>query len=74
MAHLLIALLEGEFYPMTLDINVSFLGPSPPGKLICNARILKQGRSIVYLASELYQKEKLVASATSTVKLVSKSS
>ena len=74
MAHLLIALLEGEFYPMTLDINVSFLGPSHPGKLICNARILKQGRSIVYLASELYQKEKLVASATSTVKLVYKSS
>ena len=74
MAHLLIALLEGEFYPMTRDINVSFLGPSHPGKLICNARILKQGRSIVYLASELYQKEKLVASATSTVKLVSKSS
>tara|TARA_Y100000590_G_scaffold187562_1_gene213806 strand:- start:8389 stop:8808 length:420 start_codon:yes stop_codon:yes gene_type:complete len=70
MAHLLIALFDGEFYPATLDINVSFLGPSHPGKLVCIARILKLGKSIVYLASELYQKDKLVATATSTVKLV----
>ena len=73
MAHLLIALLGGQFNPMTLDINVSFLGPSHPGKLLCKARVLKLGKSIVYLASELYQKEKLVATATSTVKLVSNS-
>ena len=68
--HLLIALLDGKFNPITLDINVSFLGPSHPGKLICYARVLKLGKSIVYLASELYQKEKLVATSTSTVKLV----
>ena len=70
MAHLLIALLESKFNPVTLDINVSFLGPSHPGKLKCHARVLKLGKSIVYLASELYQKERLVATATSTVKLV----
>ena len=74
MAHLLIALLDGQFNPVTLDINVSFLGTSHPGKLLCKARVLKQGKSIVYLASDLYQKEKLVATATSTVKLVSNSS
>ena len=70
MAHLLIALLDSKFTPMTLDINVSFLGPSHPGKLICHAKILKLGKSIAYLSSELYQKEKLVATATSTIKLV----
>ena len=70
MAHLLIALLDSKFTPMTLDINVSFLGPSHPGKLICHAKILKLGKSISYLSSELYQKEKLVATATSTIKLV----
>jgi hypothetical protein len=32
------------------------------------------GKNIVYLASELYQKERLVATATSTVKLVPVSS
>ena len=70
MAHLLIALLDGKFNPITLDINVSFLGPSHPGKLFCHARVLKLGKSIVYLASDLYQKEILVATSTSTIKLV----
>ena len=70
MAHLLIALLDKKMHTMTLDINVSFLGPSHPGKLICHARILKLGKSIAYLASDLYQQQKLVATATSTIKLV----
>ena len=70
MAHLLVALLDKKMQIMTLDINVSFLGPSHPGKLICHARILKLGKSIAYLASDLYQQKKLVATATSTIKLV----
>ena len=70
MAHLLVALLDKKMQIMTLDINVSFLGPSHPGKLICHARILKLGKSIAYLASDLYQQEQLVATATSTIKLV----
>ena len=70
MAHLLVALSDKKMQIMTLDINVSFLGPSHPGKLICHARILKLGKSIAYLASDLYQQEKLVATATSTIKLV----
>ena len=70
MAHLLVALSDKKMQIMTLDINVSFLGPSHPGKLICHARILKLGKSIAYLASDLYQQQKLVATATSTIKLV----
>ena len=70
MAHLAMALLDFKINAMTLDINISFIEPSHPGKLKCHARILKLGKSIVYLASELYQKEKLVATATPTVKLV----
>ena len=70
MAHLLVALLDKKMQIMTLDINVSFLGPSHPGKLICHARILKLGKSIAYLASDLYQQQRLVATATSTIKLV----
>ena len=70
MAHLLIALLESKFNPVTLDINVSFLGPSHPGKLICYARVIKLGKSIAYMASELFQENELVATSTSTVKLI----
>ena len=73
MAHLLIALLDARCNPITLDINVSFLALSHPGTLVCDARVIRLGKSIGYLASELYQKDKLVATATSTVKLVSRS-
>ena len=33
MAHLLMGLFDFKVSPMTLDINVSFLAPSKPGKL-----------------------------------------
>jgi uncharacterized protein (TIGR00369 family) len=70
MAHLLIALSGGKLKPVSLDINVSFLAPSHPGKLISEAKVIRLGKSIGYFSSSLYQQEKLVATATSTIKLV----
>jgi uncharacterized protein (TIGR00369 family) len=55
---------------MTLDINVSYLAPSKPGKLNCVAEVVQLGKSTAFMASRLYQQEKLVATATSTVKIV----
>ena len=70
MAHLLIALSGGKLKPVSLDINVSFLAPSHPGKLISEAKVIGLCKSIGYFSSSLYQQEKLVATATSTIKLV----
>ena len=70
MAHLLIALSGGRLKPVSLDINVSFLAPAHPGKLISTAKVVRLGKSIGYFSSLLYQQEKLVATATSTIKLV----
>ena len=70
MAHLLIALSGGKLNPVSLDINVSFLAPAHPGKLISLAKVVRLGKSIGYFSSSLYQQEKLVATATSTIKLV----
>ena len=70
MAHLLIALSGGKLNPVSLDINVSFLAPAHPGKLISLAKIVRLGKSIGYFSSSLYQQETLVATATSTIKLV----
>ena len=69
MAHLLIALSGGRLKPISLDINVSFLAPAHPGKLISEAKVIRLGKSIGYFTSSLYQQEKLVATATSTIKL-----
>ena len=70
MAHLLIALLNFKFNPMSLDINVSFLAPAHPGILVAEAKILRIGKSIAFLSSTLSQGEKLVATSTSTIKLI----
>jgi len=70
MAHLVIGLLEGKYNPMTLDITVNFVAAAGPGKLFCNSRVIKLGKTIGFLASELYQDEEIVATATSTVRLV----
>jgi uncharacterized protein (TIGR00369 family) len=70
MAHLLMGLHEEPIIPMTLDINVSYLAPSKPGKLNCVAEVVQLGKSTAFMSSRLYQQEKLVATATSTVKIV----
>ncbi len=70
MAHLLMGLFEFKVVPMTLDLNVSFLAPSRQGKLIAIAEVLQIGKSTAFMTSKLYQKDILVASSTSTVRLV----
>lgn len=72
MAHLLMGLFDFKIIPMTLDLNVSFLAPTRQGKLNCIAEVLQLGKSTAFMTSKLYQQDKLVASATSTVHLVSR--
>ena len=70
MAHLLMGLFDFKVSPMTLDINVSFLAPSRPGKLNCVAEVIQLGKSTAFMASKLYQENFLVATSTSTVKII----
>ena len=70
MAHLLMGLHEEPIMPMTLDINVSYLAPSKPGRLTCIAEVVQLGKSTAFMSSRLYQKDRLVATATSTVKIL----
>lgn len=72
MAHLLMGLLDFEVVPMTLDLNVSFLSPSRQGKLEAIAEVLQLGKSTAFMTSKLYQQGILVASSTSTVRLLRK--
>ena len=70
MALLLIGVLDFKFNPVSLDINVSFLEPAHPGLLFAKANILRLGKSIAYMSSTLTQDGTLVATSTSTVKLI----
>ena len=70
MAHLLMGLFNFKVIPMTLDINVSFLAPTRQGKLVAFAEVLQLGKSTAFMTSKLKQEGILVASSTSTVRLV----
>ena len=70
MAHLLIFKTNGEYNPLTLNINVNFLAPGTPGKFTASATINKIGKSISFTSAELHQGDKLVATATATNKFL----
>jgi uncharacterized protein (TIGR00369 family) len=55
----------GEFAP-TLNLNVQFHRPAKAGKLKGVGRVVMRGSGICHLAAELFQNDKLVASATAT--------
>ena len=63
-------LFDEKIIPMTLDINVSFLAPTRQGNLTAFAEIIQLGGSTAFMASRLIQDNNLVATATSTVKII----
>jgi uncharacterized protein (TIGR00369 family) len=66
MGPTLIATLEvGEFAP-TLELKTSFVSSARPGILICHGQIVSKGKQICHVSAELFQGEKLVATATAT--------
>ena len=71
MAQLVLALKNGQVNPLTLDINVQFLRPCTVGEITVKAKYIKDGKTIAYTSAELFQNDKIVASATATSKFVS---
>ena len=65
---------EGVVALPTLEIKVSFISPGHPGTLVASAWAQHMGRSIAFLEAKLVQieegGERLVATATSTYKLI----
>ena len=70
MAHLLIFIKKGKYNPLTLSINVAFVASGSPGIFTAKAKIEKLGNSIVFTSGSLLQEDKLIATATSTNKLI----
>ena len=70
MAHLIILKSEGKLNSLSLNINVNFISPGSPGEFNAVSRITKMGNKIAFAEADLFQNNKLIASATSTNKLV----
>jgi uncharacterized protein (TIGR00369 family) len=55
----------GEFAP-TLDLQVQSLNPAVPGKLCGSGRVVRRGGGICFLAAELSQDGRVIATASAT--------
>ena len=70
MAFLVMELTDFIYTPMSIDINVAFLAAGRPGELECKSKIIKLGKSIGFASAELSQNNELIATASSSLKLV----
>ena len=62
---------NGEDLPLTLDIDVKFLNSCiPDHKVRSRAKIIKQGKSIVFTSANLFQKDDLIATASASNKII----
>jgi uncharacterized protein (TIGR00369 family) len=67
MGPALVSMTDGAVVPSSIDLNVAFVRPVKPGRVIGKGRVVHRGRSIVFLEAELYDTEgKLLARATSS--------
>ncbi|MGZ8312024.1 MAG: PaaI family thioesterase [Allosphingosinicella sp.] len=65
------AMTGGEIYAPTIDFNISFLKPAPPGRFVGKARVVNLGRTIAFTEAELFDEAgDLVARATFTDRVV----
>lgn len=61
---------KGTQFTPTINLNVTFIAPARPGKLIGKGRILHIGKTICSLEGELFEKGNLIARATASSRLV----
>ena len=62
---------NGEDLPLTLDIDVKFLNSCiPDQKVTSRAKIIKQGKSIVFTSANLFQKDDLIATSSASNKII----
>lgn len=65
----LFASTDGQVFAPTISLTTNFIAPARPGTFTGKGRVVSRGRTIVFLAGELYDAAgTLVASATATAR------
>jgi uncharacterized protein (TIGR00369 family) len=64
-------LAEGE-HCATLSLNTSFLRPAKPGRLTGRATLVRRGRGVCNVNGELWQDDKLIATASAVCMIVAR--
>ncbi|HYD44200.1 MAG TPA: PaaI family thioesterase [Phenylobacterium sp.] len=61
----------GEFYPATIDLNISYLAPAKAGTLVGEGRVVQLGKTVAFLEGRLTDADGVVvARATASVRVV----
>lgn len=67
MGPALVSMSGGEVAPSTIDLNISFVRPVQKGPIVGKGRVVKRGRSVVFLEGELFDLDgQLLARGTSS--------
>ena len=67
MGPALVSMSGGTIMPRSIDLNISFIRPVMPGRVVGRGRVVKAGRAVVFLEGELFDTEgNLLARATSS--------
>jgi uncharacterized protein (TIGR00369 family) len=67
----LLATLEPDQFQSTLGLNVSFLRPVRPGRLIGKGRVVHRDGDMAFLEAELFDSQAtLIATATATARVI----
>jgi uncharacterized protein (TIGR00369 family) len=62
---------KGACYCATIDLNISFLAPAKPGRLVGHGRIVQLGKTVAFLEGELRDGHgAVVARATASARVV----
>lgn len=62
----------GAQYTATINLNVSYLAPAPPGAFVGHGRVIQLGKTVAYLEGELFDAGGVcVARATASARVVS---
>ena len=71
MGPALVTMTAGGEVPITMDMNVSFLRPVMPGRVVGRGRVISRSRTSAFLEAELFDTAGLLlARATSTARIV----
>ena len=66
-----VSMTGGKEAPVTVDMNVSFMRPVLPERVIGRGRVINRTKSLVFLEAELFDLSgNLLARATSSAKIV----
>lgn len=67
MAFAVVTSIGEEETASTVDLNVHYLRPARNGKIVCRAKVVKNGRRLLTVSAEVFdENDKMIATALST--------